>query len=311
MHPLLRNVGWWAIPSWTGDFRLMPIGQSETYRETADEKKACVLELVDVTPGERELLDRFLKTASDRSWTGVVKVGEAQKQEILLQTTVAEAGKLLVSMNKPIDRTITAIKSESGKLVVCDTQELLVADKTDVVPASEAKDEEKPKKDKAVSSTRPTPSCPQCVPGPVSRASEVLNTFLTDEERASWDRERFVIVEGGLTGHHYAIAHRHSRLAVKFGRICYDIEDDVVVHFHDNSVPPEEEVLSAALIMKHREHWLRNEATFFGRSTAEVFKNPFGDGLDGVPDAERTRQIGAGIKSFVVAFKTVSEALKG
>lgn len=295
MHPALRNVGWWAIPSWTGDFRLLPIAQSVTYRNTADESKACVLELVDVTPGERELLDRFLKIASERSWTAMTKVGDVQRQEILLQTPVGEAGKLLVSMNKPIDRTITAVRSENGQLKVYDTQELLVADKAEVVPAAEAKD----KKDKAVSATRPTPSCPQCVPGPISRASEVLFTFLSDEERASWDRERFVIVEGGLTGHHYAIAHRHSRLAVKFGRICYDIEDDVVVHFHDNSVPPEEEVLSAALIMKHRENWLRNEATFFGISSAEVFKNPFGNGNDGVPDARRTQSIGAGIKSFV------------
>jgi hypothetical protein len=308
MHPLLRNVGWWAIPSWTGDFRLLSLGQSETYRETADEKKACVLELVDVTPGERELLDRFLKTASDRAWTAMNKVGASQRQEILLQTSVAEAGKLLLSMNKPIDRTITAVKSENGKLVVCDTQELLVADPAEVVPATEAKDEKK--KDKAVSATRPTPSCPQCVLGPVSRASEVLHTFLTDSERVSWERDRYVIVEGGLTGHHYAIAHRHSRLAVKFGRICYDIEDDVVVHFHDNSVPPEEEVLSAALILKHREDWLRNEATFFGRSSAEVFKNPFGNGLDGVPDAQRTRNIGAALRGLVSGVGMVAEQLK-
>ena len=34
-----------------------------------------------------------------------------------------------------------------------------------------------------------------------------------------------------------------------------------MLHFHDNSVPPEEEVLAAKLILEHREPWLRNEAT--------------------------------------------------
>ena len=44
-------------------------------------------------------------------------------------------------------------------------------------------------------------------------------------------------------------------------KICYDIDDRCVLHFHDWTVPPEEEVLATKLILEHREAWLRNEAT--------------------------------------------------
>jgi hypothetical protein len=55
-------------------------------------------------------------------------------------------------------------------------------------------------------------------------------------------------------------------------------------------VPPEEEVLSAMLILQHREHWLRNEATCFGGRA--YYKNPFGGGSDGVADSMMTSDIG-------------------
>jgi hypothetical protein len=108
-------------------------------------------------------------------------------------------------------------------------------------------------------------------------------------------------VHGGLSGNRYILAHRHSERARRQGRICFDVDDQMVVHFHDWTVPPEEEVLAAKLILEHREPWLRNEATMLGpqfnfreglRICVMKFKNPFGGFSDGVPDANLTRAIG-------------------
>jgi hypothetical protein len=70
----------------------------------------------------------------------------------------------------------------------------------------------------------------------------------------------------------------------------------MVVHFHDWRVPPEEEILAAKLILEHREPWLRNEATMLGGGKGHgpdlVFKNPFGNGWDGVPDSNATSNFG-------------------
>jgi len=140
-----------------------------------------------------------------------------------------------------------------------------------------------------------TPSCPQCQPGAIAPASEVLLSFLSESQHDDWARSRFIVAQGGLSGHNYLIAHRHTRLAQHVGRICYDLDARCVVHFHDWRVPPEEEVLAAKLILESRfEPWLRNEATMLGcwDNSTLVFKNPFGDGLDGVIDAQLTQQIG-------------------
>jgi hypothetical protein len=72
-----------------------------------------------------------------------------------------------------------------------------------------------------------------------------------------------------------------------------------VVHFHDRRVPPEEEVLAAKLILEHAEPWLRNEATLWSAG-AMIFKNPFGNGMDGVEDATFTQRIGQGAYAAIV-----------
>lgn len=93
-------------------------------------------------------------------------------------------------------------------------------------------------------------------------------------------------------------------------------------------VPPEEEVLAAALILEHAEPWLRNEATALGtvsnlpsivdelwdrsgdvpsmqavdealrRRQRLKYKNPFGGFFDGMDDAAFTRAIGALVRGL-------------
>jgi len=166
----------------------------------------------------------------------------------------------------------------------------------EVAKASAEPAEGKPeaKEPKAAATVRrPTPSCPQCLEGAVEPATEALLAFLDDEQHRSWAKTRTIVVEGGITRNRYLLAHRNSSTAAKIGRICYDLDDQCVAHFHDLTVPPEEEVLAAMLILAHREPWLRNEATMLGlRHDVIRFKNPFGDGMDGAYDAQFMRSIG-------------------
>lgn len=287
----------WYFPSYTGDFRLIA-SEVSSYREQAD-GSTCVLEIVDPAPHELPVLEAFLADAREKKWTPIKKIATTEvdgknRQEILLAATIGEAGRLLYGHVRPADRTITGIRSTGGKIEVFETADLAKVEEAlnpdAVVAAPEAKKDEKV----AVTVKRPTPSCPQCVPGAISRASEVLMDFLTPGERQTWNDNRYVVAEGGLTHHRYVLAHRHSPIAAQIGRICFDLDDDIVIHFHDNSVPPEEEVLAAKLILEHREPWLRNEATTFGGF--QRFKNPFGTGADGLAEAAQTRAIGATLK---------------
>lgn len=150
--------------------------------------------------------------------------------------------------------------------------------------------EEERKKKAAATVKAPTRCCPDAVPGVVEPAQEVLLRFCTPEQREQWLKERRMLVVGGFTGHRYMLAHRHTSYAIRNTKVCFDLDDRCVMHFHDWTVPPEEEILAGKLILEHREHWLRNEATCFtGR---RVFKNPFGDMGDGTHDAGFTRAIG-------------------
>jgi hypothetical protein len=284
----------WYLPSWNGDFRLenVPV-LGDAYRAAdggASADGAGVRLLVTAaTPHEREILNGFLAAAVKEKWTAVDTL-PTEDCEIMLATTMAKAGASLVQISKPMDRTITAVSFENGRLKVVDAAESGAI----VAAAEKAAKKDKDKAAKAAATvSRPTPSCPQCVPGSIAMASEVLQEFLTPSEHDDWARHRAILVEGGFTGRRYIIAHRHSPVGQRFGRICYALDDQMVVHFHDRSVPPEEEVLAAKLILEHREHWLRNEATMLGSpDAAQVFKNPFGGAMDGVADSQFTEKFG-------------------
>lgn len=272
----------WYFPSWNGDFRLEP----------TEDGKHTTLIVSDPTAHEAQLLHDFLASAK-RGW--IVK-GDLKRDEgpyrtnanntILIKAPLEKVGPLMVGAVKPKDRTLTALTFKDGRIEVAES----VSEKALTALAERAAD---PKAKAAASVARPTPCCPQCQPGAIKPATEVLLSFLDDQEHADWAKHRAILVEGGLSGHRYILAHRHSKLARKFGRIGYDLETGVVMHFFDWSVPPEEEVLAAKLILEHREPWLRNEATYFG--DGERYKNPFGDCLDGTETSSFMSGFGAGL----------------
>lgn len=291
---------WWAIPSWNGDLRLEPSGSKET-----------LLSVVSPTEHEKKVLAAIVAEGVKRGWIeGLPEIRRrwwSRTKKLVLRAPMDVVGPVAVSLMRPGPAVLTAIKFSDGKLLTTSggPAELaaVLAPYRDPEPpkAVETIHEgtvevvEKPTAVPEVAATvkRPTPSCPRCVPGAVGPASDVLLSFLSPNEHEGWARSRSLVVQGGITGHRYLLVHRHMPLASKIGRICYDLDDDVVVHFHDWSVPPEEEVLAAKLILERREPWLRNEATFLGaRSGTGWFKNPFGDLSDGIADAQFTQRIG-------------------
>lgn len=272
----------WYLPAWNGDFRL----------EAGDGKTSKLL-IMKPTLNELKLLSAFMTTARKRKWsTEELDVDdEIDTRTIVLNAPLDKTGPILVKATKPKDRTLTAIVFRDGQLEVAETGSL------ETLVAKAANDDQA----KAVSVARPTPSCPDCVPGAIHPASEVLLSFLNEQEHADWAQHRAITVIGGRSGHRYLLAHRHSRAAILNHKICYDADDRFVLHFHDWTVPPEEEVLAAKLILEHREEWLRNEATVLQQERRSGkwsdlgfmrYKNPFGDASDGRGDAALTMYLG-------------------
>lgn len=320
----------WFFPSYSGDFRLVPLDPKGHYRNEPDNlDDACLLRILDPTAGESELLNRFLAKVSEQGWTDVKRVQPEKVdgqlvQEILLLTPLETAGKRLLRYVRPHASTLTALTFSDGKVVTTEgTTDHAIAELEKKIEAEKAKGKEA----KAGASVqRPTPCCPECEPGSIAPASEVLLSFLTPEQHEDWARHRAIRVRGHLSGHDYLVMHRNSPGAVQNTKLCYDVTDGAKMDFHDVSVPPEEEVLAVKLILEHAEPWLRNEATCLeGRGLGEgrlrgetplwtvfvgndgqslsrrnIFKNPFGGYGDGTESA-----------GFAVGFGNAMAALGG
>jgi hypothetical protein len=288
----------WYCPSWNGDWRLEEDGKGtklSIVRPTSAELKqlASLAEPLDAKGWiSQEDKARLLSGKLTRFGRGTVEV----------HAPVADVGPVVTSIVQPGPAVLTAVRFKDGTIEVAQTSNLAKPTKEgyrDNAKPTEPTEEatalaKREDADKAATVKRPTPCCPDCYVDAVGPATEVLLSFLDDEQHASWRDHRFVIVRGGTTGHRYLIAHRNTPLATRNKRMTYDLEDQQVMHFHDWTVPPEEEVLAVMLILRHREAWLRNEATALG-THRHKFKNPFGDGMDGVQDSSFTYGFGAGL----------------
>lgn len=269
----------WAVPTHNGDLRLEPDADAP--------KKKTKLSIIDPTPDEKNQVIALSALLIDRGWIEE-PISSEKFDAVTINAPLEEVGPVFVNALRPGPAVLTAVRFKDGKIEVCEHRE----------PGATAKEleklAEKPKAEAAATVKRPTPCCPDCFVGAIKPASEVLLSFLTPEQHETWRRARYIVVRGGLSGHRYIIAHRNSEIAAKNEKIAWDCEDREAVHFHDWSVPPEEEVLAAMLCLQFREPWLRNEATCwtgYGNFT-RVFKNPFGGVLDGRPDATLTEFFG-------------------
>jgi hypothetical protein len=269
----------WYVPTWNGDVRLEPSAE--------DPKGKCTLSVFHPTADERASLSAISKILVERKWLAEAVAPEVVDQRFTIDASIEEVGPVVAAALRPGPGVISALHLRAGRVEVVEHSGVTVATEADLKKLAK-----KPAK-AAATVRRPTPSCPDCFVDAVKPATESLLAFLTPEQHVSWAKERYIVCRGGLTGHRYILAHRASEIAAKNGKICFDADDRDVLHFHDQAVPPEEEVLAAMLVLQHREPWLRNEATCLGVRFSRVFKNPFGDHLDGVVDASLTKVVGA------------------
>ena len=286
----------WFMPSWNGDFRV------ETDPENP---KQTLLIMVDPTLGEQEALRKlgiyFAKKGwwipNHELWQPDAPPDEQGMRKVRLLAPIAKVAAKLASVLKAGKQTLTAVKYSGGRLETVVGVGLELAALAERAEAKQAP--------AAATVKRATPSCPACYAGAVRPATEALLAFMDEEQHEQWAEHRYLVCRGGLSGHRYLLAHRHTPVARGIGRICFDLDTGTVLHFHDQSVPPEEEVLGAKLVLEHREPWLRNEATLFGvwgpneiydnRAIGQEdcrFKNPFGGTGDGTGDAALTEGIG-------------------
>jgi len=312
-HPKSRRLQAWYVPTFNGDLRLVPY--------TSDPKKT-VLHIVDPTDAEKIVVSALSGILVDRKWLDQPITKELVAGDVLIDAPLEEVGPVFIAALKPGPAVITAVKFKDGHVEVVehrpvetqthpyhDPAALPSPAEATAAPADAPKKEEPSETEKelkavakapgavaAATVSRPTPCCPDCIPGSIAPAREVLLAFLSPDQHKTWAKERYIVVRGGMTGHRYVIAHRQSELAHRNTRITWDVEDQAVIHFHNSAIPPEEEVLSAMLILQHREDWLRNHATCLtqedGRIPTRIFENPFGTTMDGVPDAAFTQTVG-------------------
>lgn len=285
----------WFMPTWHGDLRVEQV-----------DPNTSLLVLHKPTPAERAAAEKIVAQCKERGWCNAdIDLGK-RKVSYRIGASMAEVGPIVSRILRPGDAVLTAVVFKDGHVETSSKTEgptlEQLTEKALAPYRDPAKDPEPeaPAKEPAALATvkRPTPCCPNCEPGSIGPATEALLAFLTPEQHEQWARERIIEIVGGQTGFRYRLAHRHTLVAQRQSRICWDLDNDVLVHFHDWSVPPEEEVLAAKLILEHREPWLRNEATMLG-APCHRFKNPFGDGLDGVESAMLTQQVATFVGGFV------------
>lgn len=248
------------IPSASGDFRLEADGEGS------------MLLITDPAPDEIDRLMAFIVHTREKNWTpSGTQIEGSHEQRIHIAAPVAAAATFLAPEVCSGRGTLTVLQSSDGKVVATmDGTNVEAAEAKATAPA-----------DTGVTVRRHTPCCPTADDGPLDQATEVLKAFCSPTQWKSWTKCKWLTCKGGRTGHWYRIAHRHSLIARRQTRICWDLTNDVLVHFHDSFLPPPEEVLSAKLILEHREPWLRNTSTIFGADAiraSAVFPEPFGFG---------------------------------
>jgi len=246
----------WYIPSFHGDFR---------FTET-DDKKGAALTAERPTPAEVEAIQRYLKRCLKENWitardrdTFLMLLRDGSRSatpQIVIEAPLAQAA---APMAKILGRgkvgLVTALAFEDGKVKLTE-----VVEESDLPRWMRAEIEvAKAPPRAAVTVARPKLSCPECSGRPEGerKACDVLWDFLDADQRREWLSGRRFTAFGSHTGHAYDVAPRDTARAADRGRICFDMDDGVILHNFDLTLPPEEEALQAQLILEHRANWIR------------------------------------------------------
>jgi len=242
------------IPSLSGDYRLEPDG---TWAK---------LHVSNPTSGERTILRAFLLDCANRKYAGAAWVDKVDP-DVECQTIKAPyeqvAKRLMRAAAPPKKRRLVAIVSTAGYVSVSEDYPATITAETEAIAAM-------PKPE--ASSWRPRD------PPHNVRAAEVMRAFVTPEQFDDWTRREAFVARGGTTGARYLVVHREGPLAERYGSSSIVLDSCVIdypgswgrglralrpgadVAVHCLAVPPEEEALTLALMIEHRERELHQIA---------------------------------------------------
>ncbi|HEC61174.1 MAG TPA: hypothetical protein ENI27_02845 [bacterium] len=203
------------IPSFLGDIQLI----------NEDEKTKLVYS--ELTPGEEARLTDFLKH---------YKITLVQKSPIYLPEKINKAHKRFLKIFKTDKQILNVAKYHDGKITL--VQEFNV-------PETEA----------GVSVEQPPRGCPMptLLERAETRALEVLNQFLSPQQKSDFDTQKAFVVRGNFTGRPYRITSRWNPACEQYGLLyCIPTQNNICASLPD--VPPSEEVLAMKFAVEFTEH---------------------------------------------------------
>ncbi|APU88917.1 hypothetical protein Rctr197k_110 [Virus Rctr197k] len=222
----------WMIPSTYGDIRVLSTGPT-----------TCKVLVEQATPEEQAALNQLLKTATKKKW--LPPESTSFGTVTLLEAPIEKVSKELARALKPKKKLVSAVKFANGKMEeVTETTfaTLKTSPSASSVSSTTPKDTSKPVV--ATTVAAPVRGCPPPDFSPARlRAREVLTAFLTQEQRADFEKFNRFIATGATTGHRYMITSRHAKdQLAQYERTLYDLDDRTPLCVHDFDVPPEEEM---------------------------------------------------------------------
>lgn len=233
----------WFIPSFFGDVRL----------ERADDQ--CIIVVQGLTDLERKGLAEFLPKAQAKGWIDKKIETIAVDGRHAVQGDIQEVGKVLAKFLKSSRKLVDVILFEDGT----------VKDVSDGSPDKTPPPKAPPKAGASVA--QPTQGCPAPDFAAMDvRATEVLLSFLNDQQADDWRKHQSFITTGA-SGARYAITSRHAVDRLRgtvnkpgFERSFYCLDDRQAFCVHDWAVPAAEEVLTMHLMAQtpHGERYLRH-----------------------------------------------------
>jgi hypothetical protein len=186
-------------------------------------------------------------------------LGQRRQQEIT--APIEKVAKIITKAMKPGRRIVSAVKFSDGTV-----QEIIEGEYDDATPLPErgapyrqpAKQEprKESKPEAGASVPRPYQGCPAPdFENADVKATRVLRTFLTPEQREDWDRHNRFIAVGAITGHRYMVTSRYATDSLAlYHRSLYDLDERRPLCVHDWDVPAAEEALAIGLLVQLPDH---------------------------------------------------------
>lgn len=262
----------WFLPTTFGDIQVEASGA-----------KHCTLLVQEATPEETRALKVLETLAVKKGWL------QYNTNLLLPRTTISasleKVVKELARQLKPGKTLVSAVKFANGKLEEVHTGSFKVdlrpspaatspappapskttSPPSEPEPSSPApKAEAKPKAEvptAGVTVEKPVRGCPAPDFAPATlRARECLTAFLTEEQKADFERYNRFVAVGATTGHRYMVTSRHARgELLRFERTLYDLDEKQPLCVHAWNIPAEEEMLTLGLMVQlpGHERWLR------------------------------------------------------